>query len=1112
MKKSLSFQIIDARDYFEPSPNRDHRGNPVWWYVIRLFGRTALDDPHYPDKSVCVTLKDYQPFFYISYPPGLALQSFSNHLRLKFRGFVKHEIVHLYDFDGFQGETKAPFIQLVFNSVREMRRVLDYLSSGYKGATFKFYESNVAPLLRFMHQRSIRGASWACIDWEYLEESINEYDIAFSKCDVDVVTDWHRTGPDNEKNEKGHYSRLRILAFDIETMSTDPHGGFPQASREGDEIIQIGMTFNYYHKRECYKKIILVLGGCTPVPDADVIVCSSEEEMTTTFLEILCREDPDVITGYNTFGFDNRYMHDRVQRMSVATQNMFSRWGRLSDEFNGRYIEKTLVSSALGENIMHYYDSHGRIQIDLLKVIQRDHRLDTYKLDLVAAHFNQHDMNDLSPDDCTQFTTSDISGLEEKGFFMVKTVDKTNGVEDLYGDYKFQINSIKSLDKTKWAVTFSDPNKWMSQKILKDFDKTITRVRWCMAKDDLPAKKIFEFHLKGDEERAVIAKYCIKDCVLVNYLMERLDILSTNIAMANVCWVPLSFVFTRGQGVKIFSLVVRESQLHSYVIPAISKSDFTDNLYCSEELPPPSEKKPAKVGKGCSFDGCPSHTSDESFNPTIYVYKEEGVEVCSVCKRVQYYTGYDGARVFTPEPSVFHQPISVLDYASLYPRSIISYNISWETQVLDHGKYGSLPGYVYRKVTYREGTLSRSSYTECTFAQKETGELGIIPLILTNLLEERTLTRKRMKSETDNFRKKVMDGHQLALKITANSLYGQCGAITSPLYRKALAACTTAVGQQMLEVARQFVEEEFEDELIRLSNREGPDSFATKFLMKYSIRPSVVYGDTDSVFVNYNIQDRDTGEVLTDRTARELSIAMGKLSADMIRPKLMPPHDLEYEKTFHPWLILCKKKYAGQKYENDPDKSYMSHMGIVLKRRDNAKIVKKVCGGILHLVLHEKDSSKIAEYTQKILTDVVGGIYDLSYFVTTKRLKDFGSYADFRRVAHAYLAYRMQERDPGSAPQPNDRLSYVQVYDKKKANNKSLLQGDRIEEVSYVETNKLPVDYFYYIDRQIKQPACQFLSLVMENPEKNIFLPVLRTIELERSNTRPISHYFGVKK
>ena len=87
----------------------------------------------------------------------------------------------------------------------------------------------------------------------------------------------------------------------------------------------------------------------------------------------------------------------------------------------------------------------------------------------------------------------------------------------------------------------------------------------------------------------------------------------------------------------------------------------------------------------------------------------------------------------------------------------------------------------------------------------------------------------------------------------------------------------------------------------------------------------------------------------------ELTIKYGMEAGEGAKKLLKKPHDLEYEKTFDPFILLSKKRYVGNKYEDDPDKYKQTSMGIVLKRRDNAKIVKYVYGGIIDRIINQLD-------------------------------------------------------------------------------------------------------------------------------------------------------------
>lgn len=65
------------------------------------------------------------------------------------------------------------------------------------------------------------------------------------------------------------------------------------------------------------------------------------------------------------------------------------------------------------------------------------------------------------------------------------------------------------------------------------------------------------------------------------------------------------------------------------------------------------------------------------------------------------------------------------------------------------------------------------------------------------------------KEKYNSFQQSILDGLQLAYKITANSLYGQVGAPTSPIYFKELASSTTATGRKLLKMARDITETNF---------------------------------------------------------------------------------------------------------------------------------------------------------------------------------------------------------------------------------------------------------------------------------------------------------------
>ena len=200
-----------------------------------------------------------------------------------------------------------------------------------------------------------------------------------------------------------------------------------------------------------------------------------------------------------------------------------------------------------------------------------------------------------------------------------------------------------------------------------------------------------------------------------------------------------------------------------------------------------------------------------------------------------------------------------------------------------------------------------------------------------------------------------------------------------------------------------------------------------KVLSKCSIEPTTIYGDTDSVIIDYQL--RLDGKFYETKEALEFAIILGKISGDLVKSRLHAPHDLEYEKTFWPFCILSKKRYVGNKYEFNKDKFKQNSMGIVLKRRDNANIVKRVVGGMVDILLNEMDVEGSVEFVRSSIENLLKNKYPLTDFITSKTLR--GTYKDRSRMPHVCLADRMKIRDPGNAPQVNERVQYIAIVTNK---------------------------------------------------------------------------------
>lgn len=1487
----LEFQISDWNSYHELD------GDDMEKYVIQLFGRTE------DDKETCIKVTDYTPFFYVEVPSDWNKKQADKFVSiLKSRvswsssnnpnydcdlshSLIRHKLVEKHKFYNFTNKKFFKFVMLVFKSHTGMREFANVLARPLKapGLTkepmlYQRYESNIEPHIRFMHINNLSSCGWVSLDRSKIKKN-SEY----SDCHHSYSVNWKDVRPADNDDRMAPF---KIMGYDIECVSCDHN--FPQSDRKTDKIIQIGITMYRYGSMNCYEQHILTLKECAKIKDANVECYKTEKGLLRGFAKKLKEIKSDFKAGYNNFGFDDKFIVDRINRIDKEAAdkqgiNVDQLESRFIDEFmtiigkvNNEYLMKheglkksltyyqvqNLSSSALGDNELKFIQVPGILSVDMMKIIQRDHRLIGYKLDNVSANFITEGAAKFVEGEETSdgkmnvnIYTKSTKALEVESYIQIMVNDGYSSTP-LSEGAKYKVLDIVPVIEKKFNEKENREETFEYQCIKTEISKKdvadlreillnpLLKVYWTFAKDDMHHTLINKYFKEGDPKKIkLVAKYCLKDCKLVNLLLAKLEIIVNSVGMAKVCHVPLSYLFLRGQGVKIFSLVSKKCREKNYLIPVLRK-----------------KKKDA--------------TGDEE-------------------------DSYEGATVITPKPDVYLSPIGVLDYSSLYPNSMRERNLSQECYV-NEKKYDNLPGYIYHDIFIvmkdKKGkiirnidgtaqkehhrfaqelisdeqinlelkdvygkiqqdleksieTLKKQIYTtednrkelfnyekanfdkivedfkaktdiseksktklidkakaefdakvativkinsdiktakdtndgsvkkikdntdlseekktkkleslkksfeeavdeateiyELTEEDKEiliqienakagkkrtdeknkkynivNGQMvryGILPEILTELLNKRKDTNDRLKHEKDSFKRAILNALQLAFKVTANSLYGQTGAPTSPIFFIAIAASTTAIGRERLHYAKAVVEENFEGAeviygdsvtgdtpLIVLDDHGDIDittieelgskwtsynqfkagdpnrsdkqqakvnckvwtsngwakikrvirhktskkiyrvlthtgcvdvtedhslldknkniikptecdigtellhgfmeqseskshnlsksqiyqlglsknithdilngdiatkqlfingyTFGLKKTRKYykhidcndkltaqqlfyilkccsynikinadndKIRISftkhqiktdnlikkidiigkstnifvydlettdgtfnagvgeLIVKNTDSIFINFHLRDAD-GNERTDSSALLETIALCKKAAALINAKVPKPQAIVYEKTLHPFILVAKKKYVGLLFEDDDKKFYLKSMGIVLKRRDNAPIVKIVVGGIIDYLLKHRDIDKAIAYTKEVLTKLMDGKYPIDKFIISKTLK--AKYKKPSTIAHKVLADRMAERDPGNKPQVNDRIPFVYIVkDMGKKKKKDILQGDLVEHPDHVLKTGMKIDYLYYLEHQIINPATQILELIMPTREVKKF-------------------------
>lgn len=141
-------------------------------------------------------------------------------------------------------------------------------------------------------------------------------------------------------------------------------------------------------------------------------------------------------------------------------------------------------------------------------------------------------------------------------------------------------------------------------------------------KDDVHFSIITELQNGTDETRRRLAAYCLKDTLLPLQLIEKLMLIVNYVEMARVTGVPISFLLTRGQQIKVVSQLYRKARQHDLVIPV-------------RDVKPTDDK-------------------------------------------------YEGATVIDPIKGYYKVPIATLDFASLYPSIMMAHNRERHTPSARH--------------------------------------------------------------------------------------------------------------------------------------------------------------------------------------------------------------------------------------------------------------------------------------------------------------------------------------------------------------------------------------------------------------------------------------------
>jgi DNA polymerase delta subunit 1 len=380
-------------------------GNDKWArrYTVSLFGVTE------EGTTIAIRAIEFCPYFYVRIHPSIDIGEEGAFAR-KFKrdveqamqnsgnGYLRNElkecrVVRKKDVYWFRNGQHQLYVKLTFTSKRCFRRVAELIAPQKWSKSkvpikimgtvkWKLYESNIDPLFRFYHHTDIHPAGWVC----FAKKDVSDVPLMRRETvqQLEVQCNYRKVCP----IEHHGVAPFLISCFDIECVGDDPYS-FPDASRRSNAIIQIGVTTTRCGTDDPPLKWIICLGGAArdknkgvaAVEGAEVVVVDNESDLICQWAEYIQELNPDIISGYNVFGFDYSYIWDRIELLQIKED--FGSMSRFAGR-PARLQKKSLSSAAIGKAMFCYIAMEGRVICDVFEYMQQNYKYSTYKLDFVA--------------------------------------------------------------------------------------------------------------------------------------------------------------------------------------------------------------------------------------------------------------------------------------------------------------------------------------------------------------------------------------------------------------------------------------------------------------------------------------------------------------------------------------------------------------------------------------------------------------------------------------------------------------------------------------------------------------------------------------------------------
>jgi len=1056
----------------------------------------------------------WTPFFYVQVPQKnqiseLSAKAFMMVLLENTRGIVreKSRLVSKKPFVGFRNGEESYFVQVVFASLESWRRAKYSLGSQYD-----LYEAALDPLIKFFHVSGVRACGWTRVtggtelsrdDSKRLSKShVSEVKVGTFR-DIESITDMDTQAPP-----------LIVCSWDIEAYSKS--GAFPDADKPSDKIITIGAAYVKFGSDVPYKKTVHVLGTANTIQGVEVYTYEKEEDLITGFMQETIRERTDFLLAWNSYGFDHSYIDGRsVTLIDYTTGESLVNmkvWGKTTSDECGKIMEKRLASSAYGDNNYRYHNIPGVISVDALQIFRKETKHDSYTLDNIAKTYLDISKIDLKPWELFQkYEEEDPAGRTDIAEYCVR-------------DCELPIMLMNKMNMFEGLIEFSKvtgvPISWL---LLRGQQIRVYSLIAKVAREKgfvIPDMKGEDSEGDGFTGAVVLDPFtggytedivCAMDFASLypSIMMAHTMCGSTLVLDDRYRYIPgidyyeveaapgmkVTFAQTTDNVIPDLLYSLKRMRKEAKRDMAEADDDFTKGLMNSRQLAYKLVMNSLYGALG-SNHGLLCGLKKISMSVTA-----TGRWMINETKRLVE-TLNPGSRVIYGDSVAAYTPIYVKREgdSTLTTFEALASSLTWQPR--DDGKeYAYCPGletwsdsgWTRVETVIRhahQGPLIRVAthtgvvdVTQDHSLLLDTGEM-VSPRDVglgTRLLHApgpciHRVNKQVMKEFIEGFYD--ADGEK-----SQNLRMDQKNQISAAHLYKIFIDCGYNVS---------ITTREDKPHIFRLTasyQKLGRDPTSIK--KKYSIPYTGYVYDFTTANGHFSaglgdlvVHNTDSVLCILDcgqenRQNLKVHFEVAEDLAAQITKHFLPPHELEMEKAYFPYLLVTKKRYAGLMYERFDATPKIDIKGLQLVRRDSPKIVKRVSRSMLEILLYKRSFDLAMEFVQQEIVNMLNGNVPFDEFIMSKTLR-----SNYKNQNLPHLIVSKKRRERGGTPfHSGERVPFVYCLSN---TDMDLGVSQRAEDAEYARDNNLKIDVLYYIQNQLLTPLVTLLQLQFKHAQSDI--------------------------